>query len=72
MDGGGTDAWVQKKFETRRNEPDYSRDAGSSSTPLALLTAERVAAFIYIGSAKEKPAERERPGLDSRFSRWNA
>ncbi len=39
---------------------------------LGLDEAERVAAFIYIGSAKEKPAERERPSLDSRFSRWNA
>jgi len=39
---------------------------------LGLDKDERVAAFIYIGSAKEKPAERERPSLDSRISRWNA
>jgi len=39
---------------------------------LGLDEDERVAAFIYIGSAKEKPAERDRPGLDSRVSRWNA
>ncbi len=39
---------------------------------LGLDEDERVAAFIYIGSAKEKPAERERPSLDSRVTRWNA
>ena len=39
---------------------------------LGLDEDERVAAFIYIGSANEKPAERERPGLDTRVTRWNA
>ena len=39
---------------------------------LGLDEDERVAAFIYIGSANEKPAERERPSLDTRVTRWNA
>ena len=39
---------------------------------LGLDEDERVAAFIYIGSAKEKPAERERPSLDTKVTRWNA
>ena len=39
---------------------------------LELDEDERIAAFIYIGSANEKPAERERPSLDTRVTRWNA
>ena len=39
---------------------------------LGLDQDERVAAFIYIGSANEKPTERDRPSLDTRITRWNA
>ena len=37
---------------------------------LGLENDERVAAYIYLGSADEKPAERDRPTLDGRVSRW--
>jgi nitroreductase len=37
---------------------------------LGLTTHERVAGFIYIGSAKERPAERVRPGLADVLSDW--
>ena len=37
---------------------------------LGLTTHERVAGFIYIGSAKEKPAERVRPDLADVLSTW--
>lgn len=35
---------------------------------LALKTNERIAGFIYIGSAVEKPSERNRPSLEDRVS----
>jgi len=37
---------------------------------LGLTTHERVAGFIYIGSAKERPAERVRPELTDVLSDW--
>jgi len=37
---------------------------------MGLQAGERVAGFIYIGTAKEAPAERPRAGL--KLSRWNA
>jgi nitroreductase len=37
---------------------------------LGLDTGERVAGFIYIGTAKERQPERERPALASMVSRW--
>jgi nitroreductase len=39
-------------------------------TALGLAANERVAGFIYIGTAKEKPEERERPTLEAIVSRW--
>lgn len=38
---------------------------------LGLIENERVSGFIYIGSAGEKPAERGRPDLRSRISKWS-
>ena len=49
----------------------YSYDEQVNSE-LGLDEDERVAAFIYIGSANEKPTERDRPSLDTRITRWNA
>lgn len=39
-------------------------------TALGLAENERVAGFVYIGTASEKPDERERPDLDSLVTRW--
>jgi len=39
-------------------------------TALGLAANERVAAFIYIGTAKERQAERERPVLGTITTRW--
>ncbi|MCR9258421.1 MAG: nitroreductase [Pseudomonadaceae bacterium] len=39
---------------------------------LQLLSSERVAGFIYLGSAAEKPAERVRPELQDRLTHWSA
>jgi nitroreductase len=38
---------------------------------LALADNERVAGFVYIGTAKEKPEERERPGLSDIVAAWS-
>jgi nitroreductase len=38
---------------------------------LKLADNERVAGFIYIGTAKEKPEERERPALADIVSAWH-
>ena len=38
---------------------------------LKLAENERVAGFVYIGTAKEKPDERERPDLDEIVSCWS-
>jgi nitroreductase len=37
---------------------------------LRLAENERVAGFVYIGTAKEKPEERERPDLADIVARW--
>jgi nitroreductase len=37
---------------------------------LGLAANERVAGFVYIGTAREAPAERDRPDLDAIVSRW--
>jgi nitroreductase len=38
---------------------------------LALADNERVAGFVYIGTAKEKPEERERPALADIVAPWS-
>jgi nitroreductase len=35
-----------------------------------LAANERIAGFVHIGTAKEKPAERERPVLSEIVTRW--
>ena len=37
---------------------------------LDLKSGERVAGFVYIGSAKDKPDERQRPDLQQRIQHW--
>lgn len=37
---------------------------------LGLSENERVAGFVHIGTAKEKPEERDRPNLDDLVTRW--
>ena len=39
---------------------------------LGLAENERVAGFVHIGTAKEKPEERERPSLSDIVTRWQA
>ena len=39
---------------------------------LGLESTERIAGFIYIGTATEKPEERDRPDLDHITTKWNA
>jgi nitroreductase len=39
---------------------------------LHLTDTERVAGFIYLGSATEKPAERVRPELQDRLTHWSS
>lgn len=39
---------------------------------LGLAENERIAAFVHIGTAKEKPEERERPRLADIVTRWGA
>lgn len=39
---------------------------------LGLESAERIAGFIYIGTATEKPQERDRPDLDRITTKWRA
>lgn len=39
---------------------------------LGLAQKERIAGFIYIGTAREAPKERDRPRLDEIVSRWPA
>jgi nitroreductase len=48
----------------------YSYSPGVRSA-LALQPNEKVAGFVYIGTAKERQADRERPDLASITSRWN-
>ena len=37
---------------------------------LGLHESERIAGFVYIGTAKEKPTDRERPDLSAIVTRW--
>lgn len=39
---------------------------------LGLEANERVAGFVYIGTAREAPKERDRPDLETIVSRWSA
>ena len=39
---------------------------------LGLAANERVAGFVYIGTASEKPEERERPRLEEIVTRWTS
>lgn len=45
----------------------YSKAFGEG---FGLAANERIAGFIYIGTAKERPAERERPQLSEVVTRW--
>jgi nitroreductase len=45
----------------------YSKAFGEG---FGLAGNERIAGFIYIGTAKERPAERERPQLSEVVMRW--
>ncbi len=38
---------------------------------LGLAPAERIAGFIYLGTAKNDPVERQRPDLSTRVAFWN-
>jgi nitroreductase len=46
--------------------------SGSVRTALKLAENERVAGFIYIGTAKQKPDERDRPSLADIVTNWSA
>lgn len=37
---------------------------------LELTPPERVAGFFYVGTARDRPAERDRPALDAIVTRW--
>ena len=37
---------------------------------LGLMSGERIAGYIYIGTATEAPRERVRPQIDGLVSRW--
>jgi hypothetical protein len=39
---------------------------------LKLADNERIAGFVFIGTAKEQQADRERPALSDIVSRWHA
>lgn len=45
----------------------YSPKVGEA---LGLGPKERIAGFVYIGTAKEKPSDRERPALSDVVKRW--
>jgi nitroreductase len=57
--GFGT-SWITEWYS-------YSRIV---QTALGLASNERIAGFIYIGTAKEQQPERERPSLDQIVSHW--
>lgn len=46
-------------------------DAGAARV-LGLGAGERVAGFIFLGTAKERPVERQRPVLTAKITRWSA
>ena len=41
------------------------------NTLLGLTEHERIAGFIYLGTAKENPQERLRPEISTKIERWN-
>ncbi|MDX2264421.1 MAG: nitroreductase [Hyphomicrobiales bacterium] len=45
----------------------YDAEAGRA---IGLADGERVAGFIYLGSARERPPERERPDMNAIVTRW--
>jgi nitroreductase len=47
----------------------YSKTFGEG---FGLAANERIAGFVHIGTAKEKPADRERPALADVVSKWGA
>ncbi len=47
----------------------YAYD-GEIASALGLVASERIAGFIYIGTAQEAPQERKRPSLEDRVSTW--
>ena len=49
----------------------YAFDAGVNEA-LGLTDGERIAGFVYIGSATDKPPERVRPDLEQVLSDWQA
>lgn len=49
----------------------YAFDAQVQAA-LNLGDNERIAGFVYIGTASEAPAERDRPDLDAIVTRWSA
>ena len=59
--GFGT-SWITEWYS-------YSRIVQAA---LGLQRNERIAGFIYIGTAKEHQPERDRPQLDQIVSRWNS
>lgn len=59
--GYGT-SWITEWYS-------YSRTVQAA---LGLERNERIAGFIYIGTAKEKQADRDRPQLDQIVSRWSS
>ena len=42
----------------------------SPDCPSGLKEGERVAGFVYIGTAQEKPEERKRPDIDEITTAW--
>jgi nitroreductase len=58
--GFGT-SWITEWYS-------YSRTVQAA---LGLARHERIAGFIYIGTAKEQPPDRDRPQLEQIVSRWN-
>jgi len=59
--GYGT-SWITEWYS-------YSRTVQAA---LGLERNERIAGFIYIGTAKELQPDRDRPQLDQIVSRWNS
>lgn len=49
----------------------YSYSPGVRAA-LKLAENERIAGFVFIGTAKERQADRDRPALSDIVSRWHA
>ena len=47
----------------------YDETVGAA---LCLSDAERIAGFVYLGTAREEPLERPRPDMSEIISRWSA